>query len=514
MTGAESLLQTALDAGVDTCFANPGTTEMDLVAALDTTEGARTILGLFEGVVTGMADGYARMTGRPAMTLLHLGVGLGNGIANIHNARRAQSAMINLVGDHPGEHLPYNAPLTSDIATMAKPVSRWVRTSESTNAIAADMAEAIVTTTGPPGKIATLITPSDVMRDPCATGPAALPSAPSTPVDGAAVERCVEALRGDEPVALLLGGQAVHAEGLVAAHRVAHAAGCSVLSDCFPGRLDRGAGLPPVERVPYFPEMILKRLNDFRYLILAGARAPVSFFKYKEYPSSVVPEGCEVIELASTAVNPVPSLETLAEALGAAAGAHDRVELKVPPKPSGELTSRTCGQTIAATLPEHAIIADESATSGGSTYYLTQTCAPHCLMALTGGGIGWGLPAATGAAVACPGRPVLALQGDGGGMYTPQALWTQAREGLEVTNVVFSNRKYQILQVELGRAGIDKPGPMATSLTELNNPPIDWAGLAKSLGVPSFKPASAGELYGQLQTAYEEPGPHLIEVEL
>jgi acetolactate synthase-1/2/3 large subunit len=461
-----------------------------------------------------MADGYARMTGRPAMTLLHLGVGLGNGIANIHNARRAQSPMINLVGDHPAEHLPYNSALTSDIETMAAPVSDWVRTSASTDAIAADMAEAIAVATGPPGRIATLITPADVMRDPCATGPAVLPSVSPTPVDEAAVKRCVEALRGDGPVALLMSGQGLSKEGLIAAHRVADVTGCRVLSECSPGQLDRGAGLPPVERIPYFPEMVIEKLKEFRTIILVSTLPPMSFFKYKEYPSSCVPEGCDVIELASTDVNPVPYLEALAEALGAPADAGARTELKVASKPSGALTTKTCGQAIAATLPENAIIADESLTSGGPAYYLTQTCAPHTAMYLTGGGIGWGFPAATGAAVACPNQPVLALQGDGGGMYTPQALWTQAREGLNVTNLVFSNRKYQILNVELARAGIDKPGPMASSLTDLTNPSIDWVGLAKSLGVPATKPANAEELHDQLDVAYREPGPHFIEVEL
>ena len=514
MNGAEALLQTALDAGVNTCFANPGTTEMDLVAALDTTPGTRTVLALFEGVATGMADGYFRMTGKPAMTLLHLGVGLGNGIANIHNARRGRSGMINLIGDHPASHLPHNAPLTSDIATMAKPVSHWVRTSASTEAIAADMAEAIAVSTGPPGKIATLITPADVMRDPCGTGPAALPTMETAPVDESAVARCVETLRGDGPIALVVGGNGLQAEGLVAAHRIAAASGCRVLSEGFPGRLDRGAGLPPIERIPYFPEMVLEKLKEFRTIILAGAQSPVAFFKYREYPSSLVPEGCETITLAASEADPVQNLEALAEALGAAADAGERTELKVAPKPSGELTTKTCGQAIAATLPENAIIADEAATSGGPTYYLTQTCAPHTSLYLTGGGIGWGLPTATGSAVACPDRPVLALQGDGGGMYTPQALWTQAREGLHVTNVIFSNRKYSILQVELGRAGIDKPGKIATSLTELTDPSIDWCGLAKSLGVPATKPANAEEFHDQLQAAYEEPGPHLIEVEL
>lgn len=514
MNGAESLLRTAVDAGIDTCFANPGTTEMDIVGALDATPEIRSVLGLFEGVCTGMADGYARMTGRPALTLLHLGVGLGNGIANLHNARRARSAIVNIVGDHPQSHIPFDAPLTSDIATMAKPVSSWVRTSATSAAAAPDMAEAIAHALGPPGRIATLIAPADTMREE-AGAPATLPMrASESRPDEERVQAAADILRKDEPVVLLVSGSAVQEKGLLLTGRIAAATGCTAMSDCFPARMERGAGLPMLDRMPYFPEAVLERLSEVRHLILVGAQAPVSFFKYRDYPSNLVPETCEPFTLCPPDIDPLPYLEALAAALDAPENSAALTELKLPDPPSGALDTRSCGAAIAAALPENAIVADESATSGGPAFYLTRTARRHSSLYLTGGGIGLGIPMATGAAVACPERPVLALQGDGGAMYTLQALWTQAREGLNVTNVIFANRKYQILQVEQARTGLSNPGPIARGMTELTNPEIDWRDLAKGMGVHACRPESAEALYNELQRGLNEPGPSLIEVVL
>lgn len=512
MTGAESLVRTAVNSGVEVCFANPGTTEMDLVRAMDAVLEMRVVLGLFEGVCTGMADGYARMTGKPALTLLHLGPGLGNGIANLHNARRARSPVVNIVGDHPASHLPFDAPLTSDIATLARPVSHWVATAADGRSVGADMARAIAEALSPPGRIATLITPSDVLRDP-ADGPSPPIPPGSARLPGAEeIERIAKALRNGQPAALLLNGPGVLEKGLIAAHRVAAVTGCRVFSDCFPARLDRGAGIPPVERLPYFPDLILERLAGLKYLILAGATAPVSFFQYPGFPSSLVPEGCEVLTLARPEDHIIGALQALADALDAPADAGERTELSVPVPLRDELSTKSIGHAIGALLPEGAIIADESATSGGPAYFLTRQCPPHCALYLTGGSIGMGLPLAAGAAVACPDRTVIALQGDGGGMYTLQALWTQAREGLNVTNIIFANRKYQVLRVELARAGAVQPGPKTHALTDLSHPEIDWCALAKGMGVPATRPASGSAFYNDLKRALDEPGPHLIEV--
>ena len=510
MTGAEAVLRTAVDAGIEVCFANPGTTEMGLVAAFDTVPAIRPVLGLFEGVCTGMADGYARVARRPALTLLHLGVGLGNGIANLHNARRAHSPVVNVVGDHPAEHLPYDAPLTSDIATMARPVSAWVGTCTAAAEAGSAMADAIAQTFGPPGRIATLIVADDAMKAADAGEPVAV-TAPQAHVDGGAVDTAARALRSGEPAAILLSDTGCLERGLQAAHRIAAATGCRVLCDTFPARLDRGAGVPPVERLPYFPELVLERLAGLGHLVLAGAPAPVSFFKYEGQPSSLVPGGCAAHELAPEGVDAAAALEALAEALDAPARGYAVTEASTPVAPNGTLDTKAIGRAIGAVLREGAVIADESATSGGPTYFLTQGCPPHCSMYLTGGGIGWGMPAATGAAIARPEAQVFALQGDGGGMYTLQALWTQAREGLNVTTIIFANRRYQILRTELARAGVTATGPRADALTDLTRPVIDWVSLAKGMGVPATRPETAEDFYRALRRADADGGPHLIE---
>ena len=512
MTGAESLLKTALNSGVSACFANPGTTEMDLVAALDNTPEMKTVLALFEGVCTGMADGYGRMTDTPAMTLLHLGVGLGNGIANIHNARRAQTPMLNIIGDHPKDHLKYDAPLTSDIATMASPVSDFVHTSTTAEGVTHDAAQLIAKAKTVPGNITTLIAPADCMR-----GETSVITDPITPAAPPSVEddllkRAVSALeKSGSTTAVIVNGRALRMEGLEMMSRVSQKTGCTFFTSCLPARTDRGAGFPLIARLPYFPEAIQERIAPFDHIILIGAYThPVSFFKYENIPSDLVHEGCAVINLAQREHDTIEVVRALEEGTNASFQSPLYTEIKLPDAPTGGVDRKTAGAAIARTLPENAIITDCGGTSGGGAFYLTQTANPHTSLFLTGGGIGMGMPCSTGAAVACPDRPVLALQSDGAGMYTLQALWTQAREQLNVTTVIFSNHKYQILQIELGRAGIEHPGPIATSLTELSNPEIGWVYLAKGMGVPACKPESAEAFEAALKNAYNEPGPHLI----
>lgn len=514
MTGAESLLQTALKAGVDTCFANPGTTEMDLVAALDTTPGVRSVLGLFEGGCTGMADGYGRMQDRPAMTLLHLGVGLGNGIANLHNARRAQTPVVNIVGDHPASHLQYDAPLTSDIATMAAPVSHRVTTLESSGQAGVVMAESIATASTLPGNIVTLIAPADTMRDTAKEVHAPiLPDAPP-PLEDELVKQAVDALEHHPTTtAIIVNGRALRREGLEIKSRITQKTGCAVYAPCFPARLDRGAGLPFIARLPYFPEMVQERLAAYDHLILIGAFThPVSFFKYEGIPSDLVPDGCSVIDLAQREHDTIEALRVLEEAVNAGSLDAHVQDYALPDAPTGAISRKTFGASIARALPENAIVSDTGSTSSAPIFHSTQSAHPHSSLYLTGGGIGQGFPVATGAAVACPDRPVVALQSDGGGLYTLQALWTQAREQLNVTTILFSNRKYQILQTELARAGIEIPGPVATAMTELDNPELDWCRLAEGFGVSASRPSTAESFEESLKKAIAEPGPHLIEL--
>jgi acetolactate synthase I/II/III large subunit len=512
--GAESLIRTALAAGINVCFANPGTTEMPLVAALDAVEGMRAVLGLFEGVCTGAADGYGRMSGRPALTLTHLGPGFANGIANLHNARRAHSPIVNVIGDHATWHLASDAPLTADIESLARPVSHWVRKSNSSKAVAQDTAAAIAAATALPGAIATLIVPSDAQWDP-AEG-AAAPGVPAAPpkVSADAITRSAALLREHgERAALFIGGHAMRAQGLKAAGRVAAVTGCRLVCETFPSRLDRGDGLPMVEKLPYFPEPALELMGKFGAAVVAGAPSPVAFFGYPNIPSSLIPASCASTILATPTEDVIAGLEQLADALGAARDAAPPApRIERPELPSGALNAATIGAVLAALMPEGCILMDEAATTGMPFFAASAGGAAHTYLALTGGAIGQGLPCATGAAVACPDRKVIAFQADGSGMYTVQSLWTQARERLDVTTLLCNNRRYRILQVELARAGITEPGRKARSLTSLGNPEIDWSKIANGMGVPAVRVETAEDLAVQLRRALKEHGPNLIEM--
>src|SRR5437763_5459746 len=453
MNGAQALIRTLVGSGVTTCFSNPGTSEMHFVAALDSVPEMRGVLAQFEGVATGAADGYSRMAGRPGATLLHLGPGLGNGLANLHNARKGKVPVVNIVGDHATYHTKYDAQLQSDIETVARNVSPWVRTAKSTAGLSRDAVEAVTAALGPPGQVATLILPADVSWEEGAE-PAPAPERAASPTASEETLAAVAgALRSSAQSALLLGGRALRAEPLIAAGRIASATGTKVFAEVFPTRLERGAGLPVVERIAYVPELASVQLRGLRHLVLVDAKAPVSFFAYPGTKSYLVPEGCEVHELASPAADVLGSLEALAAAVDSTGAEPIRQERSRPPKPTGALTAEAVCQAIGALLPEGAIICDESQTSGVTLSASTAGAPRHDWLALTGGAIGQGLPVAVGAAIACPDRPVFALEADGSALYTIQSLWTMAREQLDVTVVIFNHRSYAILNMELARVG-------------------------------------------------------------
>jgi acetolactate synthase-1/2/3 large subunit len=514
-TGADSLVHTAVHAGVEICFANPGTTEMPIVAALDRTPGIRAVLGLFEGVCTGAADGWARMKGRPAATLLHLGPGFANGIANLHNARRARTPVINWIGDQATRHLAFDAPLTSDIAALAGTVG-WTYEVKSAGEMATACIAAVEAALGPPGCVASLIIPADCQWEP---GPAPLSEIPSPALahpSGFAIEEAARMLRNGRG-GILLGGNALTAAGLRAAARVASATGCGVWIETFPSRQECGRHLPFFPALPYFPEKAVEALAGITVLVLAGARDPVAFFAYPDQPSRFLPETATLCTLANpeAGMDAAWALEALARELGAPDGA-------IPPRPAAvfaadfqPLTPDSLCRTMAAFTPENAIIVNEAATTGlaWNAVYSAQA-SPHTLLFLTGGSIGQGLPNALGAALACPNRRVIAFQADGSGLYTPQALWSMARENADVTIVVCANRRYRILQIELARAGMVEPGPKALSLTDLTRPAIDWPALARGFGVPGCIAHTDQELADALNRSFSGHGPYLIEAVL
>jgi acetolactate synthase-1/2/3 large subunit len=513
MNGAESLLETLVDGGVEVCFTNPGTSEMHFVAALDRFPGMRSILTLFEGVASGAADGYGRMAEKPAATLLHTGPGLANGLANFHNARKARTPVVSIVGDHATRHRRYDAPLSADVEAFARPVSAWVRTVADARSMASDGSAALAAALEPPGQVATLILPADCAWSE-AEGPAAPPARPErATVAPERVDAVAAALRSREPAVVLMTGQALLERGLETASRIAGATGARLLSQTFNARLQRGAGRAPIEPLPYFAESAVAALEGVRHLILVGAQPPVSFFAYPDAPSWLTPEGCAIQTLAEPGEDAEAALAALADELGAASHRPALQEPSRPEPPTGDLTPEAVHRSIAALLPEHAIVSDEAITGGFGMLHLTRGAAPHDWLQLMGGAIGQGLPLATGAAVACPDRKVICLEADGSAMYTVQALWTQAREGLDVTSVIFANRRYAILEVELARVGAE-PGPQARSNYSIGDPDLDFVQLARGLGVPAARAATADEFNEHFAAAMREPGPHLIEVPL
>ncbi len=512
MIGAVALITTLADAGVDVCFMNPGTSEMHFVQSLDAVPRMRGVLALFEGVATGAADGYARMAGKPAAVLLHLGPGLGNGMANLHNARRANSPVVCIVGGQATYHERFDAPLQSDIHTVARNVSGWVRTSGHQREVGADAARAVVAATSNGGQVATLVLPADVSWSEGAVPATPWTPAPDPAVSDAGAREVAEVATGPSCV-LFLGGPALSEAGLRAASRIAAATGSRLLAECFPARMERGSGVPDVARIAYLAEAVRPQLAGATDLVLVGAPAPAAFFAYPGVPDDLIPDGCVTRVLAAAGQDVVAALQALADRVAA----HTDPELAsgpVPAAPTGSLDPQAVADAIAVTLPENAVIVDEGITGSFALPAATAGAARHTLLTLTGGAIGQGLPAATGAAIGAPERPVICLQADGSAMYTIQALWTQAREQLDVTTVLLNNSSYAILRFELDRVGAAEPGERALAMLDLDRPALDFTALAQGMGVPAIRVTTAETLVTELRRAIAEPGPHLIEAML
>jgi acetolactate synthase-1/2/3 large subunit len=511
VNGAQSLVHTLLKSGVDTCFANPGTSEMHFVAALDQIPGMRCVLGLQENVVTGMADGYFRLAGKPACTLLHCGPGLANGLANLHNARRARSGIVNIVGDQATYHRPFDAPLTADTEGWARPVSGWVRTSTASAEVGADAAVAVQAARTAPGQVATLVLPSDASWDEggVVAEPLAVPAAQAA--DPSVIRNAARVLREKRNVLILLGGMALRENGQALAWRVAQATGAKLLAEGSNARVSRGRGRPQLERVPYVADVAIKALAEFEHIILVNAKAPVGFFAYPDKPSRHYSPDAQVHVLTRFEQNAEAALAALADELGAPQAA-------IPdpgPRPQpgrGAPTPEGLALTVAALMPENAIVSDESVSFGRGFYPLTHTAPAHDWLQLTGGAIGDGMPVATGAAIGAGGqRRVISLQADGSAMYSVQSLWTQAREKLPVTTIILSNRKYQILIGEYAGVGAN-PGPTAMNMLDLGNPDLDWVKIANGMGVEAAQATTLEACGDLLSQSVSRSGPFLIEL--
>ncbi|UCM29533.1 acetolactate synthase large subunit [Pseudomonas sp. PS1(2021)] len=516
MNGAESLVATLIEQDVDICFANPGTSEMHFLAALGENSRMRSVLCLYEGVATGAADGWYRMKDKPASTLLHLGPGLANGLANIHNAKRASSGMVNIIGEHSASHLKYDPPLTSDIEGLARPLSHWVRRAESADCIAWDTAQAVAKASEHPGQIATLILPGDTSWQQ-AHAPAALPpaAAPSRKVPcPERIRHVAHVLRSGEPTLIVLANKATRGQALVKAGQVAVATGAQLGSQFFTARIERGAGRVPIARIPYAVSQAMAYLKGFKHIVTVETREPVAFFAYPDKPSLLKAEGTLVHGLVEADEDSELAFDMLLQELGtraAPAQVQQRIHTAVP---TGALNPTSIAHALAAAMPEHCILVDESLTTGRESIGLTIGALPHDLINNMGGSIGYATPVATGAALACPDRRVFCMVGDGSAMYTIQSLWTQARENLNVTTIIFANNSYAILKAEYANMGAGQPGERALSMIDIDRPRIDWLAMARSMGVPSVAVDTAEAFYKAMANSSREPGPCLIEVRL
>jgi len=517
MNGAETLVETLADEGVEVCFANPGSSEMHFLAALENPR-IRSVLCLFEGVCTGAADGWYRMKDRPASTLLHLGPGLANGLANIHNARRASVGIVNIVGEHSDSHLKYDPPLTSDIEGLARPLCHWVRRAEGPHTIAADTAASVAVANEHPGRISALILPGDAswsdvgarVRPPRRPQPRGA----SVP-DAGQVERAARVLRSGEPTLLILGNKATRGPTLEMAGRLAAATGCRLATQFFSARIERGAGRVPLERIPYAVPAALNFLAGFRHIITVETGEPVAFFAYPDKPSLLKPADCQVHELVSKDGDSFVGLEMLADALGARTVFPLLQAAENAPVPTGKLDPVSIAHALSHAIPDHAIVVDESLTTGRESMGLTMGARPHDMIQNMGGSIGYGTPVATGAALACPDRRTICMVGDGSAMYTIQSLWTQAREQLPVTTIIFANNTYAILKAEYSNMGAGPaPGPRALAMIDIDRPTIDWCAMAKSMGVPGVRVESVEQFTRALLASAAGEGPSLIEVKL
>lgn len=507
-TGGDALVGSLADSGVTHVFANPGTSELDLVVALDREPRIQSVPVVFENVASGAADGFARMAARPAATLLHLGPGYLNAAANLHNARRARSPIVNIVGDHAVSHRALDAPLTSDIKAIVAPHSAWVRDVTTAAEMGAAAAEAVRVSVAQRGQ-STLIVAADAAwsrggeRAPVA--PAPPPLAPEQRV----IQAAIEALRSARNPAILVGGTVLNETGLAACARLA-GAGFRILSETFPARHARGQGRFTPERLAYFAEMGVAQLAGVDLLLLVGAKDPVGFFAYADKPARHLPEGCVARSLASPGEDEGLAIQALADAVGAAPAAAT-AEIIRPNTPTGAITPAALAAAVARNLPANAIVSDDGVTASGPVSMMTAQGPAHDWLCLTGGALGQGLPLAIGAALAAPNRTVICLTGDGAMLYTMQALWTIARLGLNIITVVAVNRSYEILKIELARMGVNETGAASRDLLDLSNPSISYTQLAQGFGIEGRRCETAESLDHALHGAFGARTPILIE---
>jgi acetolactate synthase I/II/III large subunit len=510
MNGAESLVKTLLASGIRTCFANPGTSEMHFVAALDAHPDMRCILCLFEGGATGAADGYFRMTGQIAASLLHLAPGFANGFANLHNARKARSAMLTIMGEHATYHQQHESPLKGDTVGVARAVSHWVRMAGDARSVAADGAAAVQAAHALGGQVATLILPADAAWGPADAAAVAAPPPALRRPTAQALQVAADVLRRPGAV-LMVDGVALRRPLADLASQIAATTGARLMCPYFVARIERGAGAVPFEPLHYPVDENVALLADATAMVLVGATPPTAFFAYPSKPSLPTPDACHVMTLCAPDMDIAHTLAALAALVGGGSCLATQ-PLALPTLPTGEMSLPKLGAAIAALLPEGAVVVDEAITSARPLIDATRGARAHDWLCLMGGAIGDGLPVAVGAAVGAPDRKVVVLQADGSGMYTLQSLWTMARERLDVLVVILSNGGYQTLHREMANVGVASVGRNALRMFDVVDPGLDWVALAQGHGVGGVRVTEMEGFIAAFGAAMGQPGPYLIEV--
>ncbi len=513
MMGAQWMLKSAAAAGIEVCFANPGTTELPFVAAMDRATEIRPLLGLFEGVCSGAADGYYRIRRKPAMTLTHLGPGFANAIANFHNARRARSAIFNVIGEHMSWHVAADPPLASDIESLARPVSAGVWRAD-TPATLHNATVGALQGLQQRGGIQTLILPMDLQEDPVQHSIAAPVAAQAAAdYDAAAVATVAADITAGRKVLLYLGADALGEAALRRLARLAALPNVELVGETFPAASEHGRGLPAIKRLVALAEKAHPYLLGFERVAVLAAEPPVAFFGARGLPSHLG-DPARMATVCGPGGRVAEALEELLARVRPAAAPASTVQ-RVSDTDLGEsLTPESASRVVAAHLPANAIVSAEGATLGFPFNALASQAERHTTIVLTGGAIGQGLPSAFGASVAAPDRKVVALQSDGSALFTIQALWSMAREGSDVVVILASNQRYNILINEMSRNGYALTSPPVRDLLNLARPAVDWQALSTSFGVPSNRVESVSALRRAFQAALAERGPRLIEVVL
>ena len=517
MNGAAAFFKSIVDNGIDTIFACPGTSEMQVVDEVGYSN-LRVVLCLFENSVTGMADGYARMLDKPALGMVHVTCGLTNALANMHNARIANSRMIIFGG---GVHVAHevNEPVHSMLQRqpyVAQIAAQCVIEARSPDQLAAAATQALKASNDGAGKIVYVYGPNNaVWGESSFQGKLTSSAEQRQRVSTATISSIADTLKAGKKTAFILDNLALREEGLEILGRIAEGAGGRLFREWLPSRIAMGAGRVRTETLPYGGAEGRELLSEFDQIVLVGAKIPVCPFSYENQPWVKIPENCNVHTLATADHDILAALEELATQLDLPEKASNRYNRKPGEPPTGPLSGNSIVQSLSILMPADSIVLDEAMLENVMFPLLMDGAAPFDFMAACpGGAIGAGPPVACGAAIACPNRKVILLEGDFSLMQGNTALWSMAQHNLDICVINYNNEGSASLSTELARVRQGEAQPKSIELLRIRKPTIDYAAMAESMGVPASRAETAEEFHLQLTKAMSTKGPHFIDANI